>query len=644
MVNLDMSIVDKVVGKIKGSADKIPTVGEVIPPKNKIKDEPELSKAEKAYSMSKLAYKSKDYRTAMRHARDTIINNKKLSGPYLIIADCYMDNKMYLNALRVVNKGIEAIGVFDLYEKIEEVYEAQGKRKEIRKMWDNYIMSSRKKDLGYKALGLFYEEKEKDPEMAIQYYKKTLEANPVHIEIYERLATLYFRTGQMQNAINVYDDLLFSKHAKEFFRNSTNKSRILTRVGEIYFLKRQFDFAFKYFDMALQAVPGNKDVYNRLGDIAYYLQDKKNTLKYYKLAYQADETDIEFIIKHAISNILNDNIEEALPLFKRIQRYNPLITGIKQIVETLEEKNEINDKFFRILVEENTDLLIDYRYEKDFKFPESREELDDFRNKYNSIDAKLDFDDEGEVPYKKEAKAIEEKNGEKVIKVKDKLSKKEIERDKKMKMVEKVEMQGESTEPTFETTEDEPKASDSNFLDEISKLNQEMEEELITKIEPLEKEIGYVIENTQEEQTLEENIEDESVFEAKKKQDDESMQESEAVVEQPTNLESQTVETQQEQKIEKDSMFEKTQIESVSISPEEIKELLTNIQNFINDVQGISHRVLQINNIMQDGNLPEDNIKRNIIKFALENIETNLQDNDVKRIREGISKLKKKLG
>ncbi|MGM0607526.1 MAG: tetratricopeptide repeat protein, partial [Candidatus Muiribacteriota bacterium] len=387
-------IIDTIKNKINKRSEKLPDVDKILPPKILKKKEPELSKAEKKYTMAELALKSNDYRAAVFHSREAATFNPKMSGPFLIMGTSYMRQHLYIEALRILNRGVEFTGSFEIHEKIEEVYEAQGKRKKIVKMWNDFIQSSRKKDVGYKALARFYEYKEKKLDKAIEYYEKVVQINDVNIDVYEKLGNLYLLLKEYTKAANAFNKLLFSKHAKEYFRNSSNKARILTKVGEIFYLNNDFPFAFKYFDMSLQAVPGGKHPYMRLGDIAYYVRDMKNTIRYYKLSYQADETDIEMIVKLAVIYYLNQKFEEALHLIKKVQRYNPLLSNVKEIVEAIENKEEVKDENLYGIVEENTDLLLDHKYNREFEFPASKEELDKMRQKLNSVDAKMDFDEE----------------------------------------------------------------------------------------------------------------------------------------------------------------------------------------------------------------------------------------------------------
>ncbi|MFA7577729.1 MAG: hypothetical protein WC002_06630 [Candidatus Muiribacteriota bacterium] len=383
----------KLYEKISKKSGQLPKADDVIPSRKLLKNEPELSKAEKKYTMADMAFKMGDYRAAVFHAKDAIKFNPKVSGPFNIMATCYFLNKQYLEALRILNRGIEFTGSFELYEKIEEVYEAQGNRKQILKMWNDFLRSSKRKDLGYKSLGKFYEFRERNYEKAKEYYAKALEENDVNIDIYQILAKLYFYDKDYKSAAETYIKLLFSKHSKEYFRNSSNKANILRSLGEIFFLNRDFRMAFKYFDMSLQAVPGDKFCYMRLGDMGYYLRDFKTALRYYKLSYQCDETDIEMIVKLAIIQYYCKETKESLFLIKRVQKYNPLLTNVKELVEAIEEKGEAAEENIRGIIEENTDLLLDYKYPDEFIFPESKEDLDNLRRELQSVDAKTDFDD-----------------------------------------------------------------------------------------------------------------------------------------------------------------------------------------------------------------------------------------------------------
>ncbi|MCK9226116.1 MAG: hypothetical protein M0R46_07720 [Candidatus Muirbacterium halophilum] len=580
-----MKVFESIIEKINTKSGALPDLDKIIPSRALLKKEPELSKADKRYSMAEMSFKNKDYRQAIIHASDAVKLNPKLIGPFLIMGESYTINERYIDALRILNRGIEFTGGFDIYGKIEAVYLKQGKKKEIVKMWNDFLKSSKRKDMGYKSLGEFYENIEEDYDKAIEFYSKTIEHNEVNFDVFEKLGDLYRMLGNEQKSIETYDKLLNSKHSKEFFRNSSHKARVLTKLGNIYFSQKKFIEAYKYFDMSLQAVPGDKTVYMRLGDIAIYVEDYKSSLRFYRLAYQADKTDIEMIIKHAIACSESDKKDEALILFKTIQKYNPLITNIKELVESYEIKKEFDEIALKGLIEENTDLIIGYKYPHPFRFPESREELDEMRKKFveERDNIKEDIVVKEEVNQKVD---VEIKEEEKFISSREEM-------ENALNMAKKT--------PIEKTVIDETSFGEIDLIEDIAEIVELKETE----------EIGFSSE-TKVEPNIEKKIKKPVVEEIK--------------------IEASSEEIAREQKPAK---------EEDTMNIEVLNNTIILLENYVKESQELSRRIMQIKNIISTGELPEDNLKKNMINMGIENIKSSIRNNEdrTKTIKETLSKI-----
>ena len=595
-----MKVFESIIDKINKRSGALPELDKIIPSRSLLKKEPELSKADKKYSMAEMSFKNNDYRQAIIHASDAVKLNPKLIGPFLIMGESYTVSERYLDALRILNRGIEFTGGFEIYEKIQAVYLKQGKKKEIVKMWNDYLKSSKRKDMGYKALGKFYEDIEEDFDKAIEYYSKTIEHNEVNFDVFEKLGDLYRMKGNNEKSIETYDKLLNSKHSKEFFRNSSHKARILTKLGNIYFSQKNFIEAYKYFDMSLQAVPGEKTVYMRLGDMAYYVGDHKSSLRFYKLAYQADKTDIEMIIKHAISCSNNNRIDDALELFKTVQKYNPLITNIKEIVESLENTKKYDEKALRGLIEENTDLELDYKFPQYFKFPESKEELDEMRKR---------FIEERETI--KEENLNEKKIIEDTDKQKDEINEQKTE----------VDIEKQKKEIKTEKKEEEEKfISSREVMENALNMAKTAKTEQIVNDDTSFGDIDLFEEEKKSEVIIEENtvniINDSETTQKKAIQTEESNEIQHTVI----------ADTEEKE--------ENTEEKEISDNSEVIMDfdLLNNtiilLENYVKESQEISRRLLQIKTIVNSGKIPTDNVKKNMINMGIENINSAILNNE----------------
>jgi hypothetical protein len=301
------------------------------------------------------------------------------------------------------------------------------------------------------------------------------------------------------------------------------------------------------------------------------------------------------IIKHAISCSNNDRNEEALELFKTVQKYNPLITNIKEIVESLENTKQFDEKALRGLIEENTDLELDYKFPQYFKFPESKEELDEMRKRFveERDNIKEENNDNENIKEDIQEEEIIEKNIDK--------QKKQIKTEKKedeetfisSREVMENALNMVKTAKTEQIVHDDTSFGDIDLFEE-----EEKSEEILIEQKP-----AHIINEPQIPQNNEIQPEKSTIT-----QDN--------VIEYTEEIKEYTEENQNTDNAEMTMDF----------------ELLNNtiilLENYVKESQEISRRLLQIKTIVNSGQIPTDNVKKNMINMGIENINSAILNNE----------------
>ena len=119
-------------------------------------------------------------------------------------------------------------------------------------------------------------EKEYQTDSAIFYFEKTLAINPNYKPSYDRLHNLYFSTSQYEKAIDL--NLLAASNIPDF------SPIYFVNAGNIYSLKKDTLNSLKYFIMAFEKEPNNKDLCTHIANVCLKIRDPEKAEKYFRLA------------------------------------------------------------------------------------------------------------------------------------------------------------------------------------------------------------------------------------------------------------------------------------------------------------------------------------------------------------------------
>jgi tetratricopeptide (TPR) repeat protein len=203
-----------------------------------------------------LAFNKNDYKKARLYyfkALKAIKNNKNKKYRAIIfnkIADTYVDKKDKIESIAILKQSIlENTYNEETYLKLAEIY----KILDIEKAEDMYKEAykiNQDNEITNFNLGLFAENR-LDYEEATQYYENVLKIKINDFDTSFRLASLYFKIGKMQNAIDIIADIKSPYLNYKFY----------VLLGDIYYRKTMYIEAVNEYEQALILAPDNKYIY-----------------------------------------------------------------------------------------------------------------------------------------------------------------------------------------------------------------------------------------------------------------------------------------------------------------------------------------------------------------------------------------------
>jgi len=350
----------KVLDSLRGQKyNFLETVSAFLPVQKKLPKDSDIDfhAAEANYTLAVSLFEHEDYEPAYQYLKDAIKSNYKYAQPYLLISDIYLQAKKNREAQMILKKAIEYTGHVSAYEKLGEIYKSNGFNEKFKNLWYDFIGSSNKKSIGYIKLAEFYTE-QRDLMQAVTNYEQALRLNPSNIHIFEKIAEIYEFMGKYNEAIKTYKEFMSSNQSEVFFRNDSNKSKILKQIGNLYFKLRDFDNAIINYKKALDLIFNDSEIYTKFGDICLMTKDYDNAKKNYMISYQLKNDDIEILVKLATLYYIKKDFENSKGFYSQIIKYNPTISNIHAILKSIAEKNP-NDEIMSEILDENTDLCID---------------------------------------------------------------------------------------------------------------------------------------------------------------------------------------------------------------------------------------------------------------------------------------------
>jgi tetratricopeptide (TPR) repeat protein len=124
----------------------------------------------------------------------------------------------------------------------------------------------------YNILGAIYESREGSTLIAIMQYKNSIAINKQQINLYDRIASLYYTAGDIDNAILYY---------KEGLQNFPEDFMLNRKLGFLYFTNKQDPFeAIKYLTVALNVQQQDAELLYMIGLANLWSGNKPQVLEY----------------------------------------------------------------------------------------------------------------------------------------------------------------------------------------------------------------------------------------------------------------------------------------------------------------------------------------------------------------------------
>ncbi len=219
---------------------------------------------------------------------------------YLVIAESYTANNDKTNAI-------------DLYNKILEFQPQNTKAIHNLSLLQCDIGETDKALKSLKTLLDVYQ-KEKDDDNAIAILKKIIEIDPDDIESIETLASLYDKTGQIENRNETYKNII-----DYFFRNDSFLKcidfckDILKKDSGNLIILQSLAQAYEKINRKKELV----STYSQIADIYQKLDDKENEKKYYNLILEIDKNSLDIRNKLILVLTQLDELEQVIEEFDK---------------------------------------------------------------------------------------------------------------------------------------------------------------------------------------------------------------------------------------------------------------------------------------------------------------------------------------
>ena len=136
-------------------------------------------------------------------------------------------------------------------------------------------------------------ENQKNTDLALKYYNKSIELNPKYSEAYNNLGNLYRQRGDYEKAINNYKQAIHFNN--NFFIAYYNLGNSFKNIGKLSEAKENFK-------KALSIKPDFIESYNSLGDIFLISGNINNALEMFLIGtgfvrFNSDKSGIEILNK-----------------------------------------------------------------------------------------------------------------------------------------------------------------------------------------------------------------------------------------------------------------------------------------------------------------------------------------------------------
>ena len=216
----------------------------------------------------------------------------------MILADLAYKNKYWQDCLKFYQKIISIVGDdFEILEKIAQIYV-------ILEDWENAVLAYKKllsledKD---SANFLYHQNelcnamlKNNQAQEALEILQELIIKNPKETSFTFTLAQAYSMTGEFQNGLKLYNQLLDDLPPEQGEVIVKYISNIISAWAQDLFAKGEYNQAFDKFFEALKYNEENDEIYYQLGKCNYYIKSMQDAISHFKRAISIKPQDSRY--------------------------------------------------------------------------------------------------------------------------------------------------------------------------------------------------------------------------------------------------------------------------------------------------------------------------------------------------------------
>jgi tetratricopeptide (TPR) repeat protein len=207
-----------------------------------------------------------------------------------------------LTTVRVVHCMGEQAPARESQRRSALAFEQEGKVAEAEAGWRSLLSSEPDEAEAYAHLGLL-EARQEHYKEAISLYRKALSLNPKMPSLRLNLGLSYFKAGDRQAAIQIFEPLLKSEP-----RSSQEALRLVTLIGLAYYGMGEYSAAVPYLKQATAADPGNLPFRLSLAQSCLRTRQYQCVLDVYRqiLTLNAESAEADMLAGEAYDELKND--------------------------------------------------------------------------------------------------------------------------------------------------------------------------------------------------------------------------------------------------------------------------------------------------------------------------------------------------
>ena len=260
-----------------------------------------------------------NHKQALSFAETALRFKSNYLDPLLLLGHIYTQTKEFDKANTAYQK----------YLEIQAKYDPTSEK-------DNIILvNPDSRAVAYYGLGLLGE-LTNDLKEASAFYHKTMDINPEHLDVKQRIAALERQRSVSSSALSTGSKYLeegkFDEAEGEFKKavsESREKRHVIKEIAHNYMAVLHYEDAIRYYQIWLDTKNDDADILNDMANCYFKMKQFEQALEYYKKASRIPEAP----------NIVFRNIGLTCA---NLKQYGPAIIAFRKYFETNQEDPEVN--------------------------------------------------------------------------------------------------------------------------------------------------------------------------------------------------------------------------------------------------------------------------------------------------------------